>query len=604
MDAVPQDFNWVWQEVIEQLVAASDDPMRPDLTLRASDRSLLASVRPVGQVNGYVLLTATSTQAKKLIEGQLSHHITAALFQVTGKNLHVVLTVAESAPDNDDQYTNPGAGQQGGFRFDGLDSSQRAQSAQHPQNQQNPGSEQVHGYDNQRSQVPQSTQHPQNHQNHGYGSGAGQRVSDDQGRRDSSGHYGDHQAQLRDSQTRDYGYRNDQVSGYNASSATTSRPVSHSHSQGAPNHSVQGPVGATQQSSRPKVPHQMSDPVEEPTLNRKYTFETFVQGPQNKIAAAAAVAVAESPGRSYNPLYIAGPSGLGKTHLLHAIGHYALNLHPQLKLKYVSSEEFTNDFITSLREDAQESFKRRYRNLDMLLVDDIQFLAGKEGTQEEFFHTFNALYQTNRQIVLSSDRPPSQLVTLEDRLRTRFEQGLFADLSLPDLETRIAILQKKVEQVESMSIPEDVLVFIAENNNTSIRALEGDLLQISAQASLLKRAPTVELAREVLGTQVEPVEITAELIIGTTAEYFGLSVKDLESDSRSRPVSHARQISMHLIRRMTNLSLVSIGAALGDRDHSTIKHGDDKIEKEQAVKETTRREIKELTARIQEQARL
>lgn len=597
MDAVPQDFNWVWQEVIEQLVAASDDPMRPDLTLRASDRSLLASVRPVGQVNGYVLLTATSTQAKKLIEGQLSHHITAALFQVTGKNLHVVLTVAETTPDNDDHYTNPGAGQQGGFRFDKLESTQRSQPAQQ-QSQHNPSSEPTHGFDNQRSQAPQSTQHPQSHQGRNYSPGAGQRGSDDIGRRDNSNSYGDPHV------PQDYGYRNNQVSGYSSSPMQTSHPVSQPHSQGTPSHSVQGPVGANQQSSRPKVPHQMSDPVEEPTLNRKYTFETFVQGPQNKIAAAAAVAVAESPGRSYNPLYIAGPSGLGKTHLLHAIGHYALNLHPQLKLKYVSSEEFTNDFITSLREDAQESFKRRYRNLDMLLVDDIQFLAGKEGTQEEFFHTFNALYQTNRQIVLSSDRPPSQLVTLEDRLRTRFEQGLFADLSLPDLETRIAILQKKVEQVESMSIPEDVLVFIAENNNTSIRALEGDLLQISAQASLLKRAPTVELAREVLGTQVEPVEITAELIIGTTAEYFGLSVKDLESDSRSRPVSHARQISMHLIRRMTNLSLVSIGAALGDRDHSTIKHGDDKIEKEQAVKETTRREIKELTARIQEQARL
>lgn len=217
-----------------------------------------------------------------------------------------------------------------------------------------------------------------------------------------------------------------------------------------------------------ETPDQMRHPDSEPSLNPKYTFSTFVIGPQNQFAAAAAVAVAESPARSYNPLFISGGSGLGKTHLLHAIGHYTRRLYPNMRVRYVSSEEFTNDFINSVRDNAQEEFKRRYRDLDMLIIDDIQFLEGKESTQEEFFHTFNALHQSNRQIVLSSDRPPRELKTLEDRLRTRFEWGLNPDLQFPDLETRIAILSKKV-QLEDLDAPDDVLQYIAEHTSSSIR---------------------------------------------------------------------------------------------------------------------------------------
>lgn len=579
-------FDAIWTRVIETLQAAGEDPADPTPALDAFERSLLNTVQPVGQINGFVLLTTTSTSAKKLIEGDLGSHFAAVLHRITGEELQVVVTVADRAEET------PAA------------AAPTAPQPQAPQPQQPPAPQ------------PQQT-YPPTGADPGYGY---PRPGDDAAHFTEPGT--NQQAAMRFGEQPGYPAPAQPAAqpptGYPGPGGAmppmpAAQPMTQPGQPAQPGYpapeapaptGAPAPVSAMATGPHQAVPRQMCDPVEEPTLNPKYTFDTFVQGPQNKIAAAAAVAVAENPGRSYNPLYIAGPSGLGKTHLLHAIGHYALNLRPTLRLKYVSSEEFTNDFITSLREDAQESFKRRYRNLDVLLVDDIQFLAGKEGTQEEFFHTFNALYQTNRQIVLSSDRPPNQLVTLEDRLRTRFEQGLYADLSLPDLETRIAILQKKVEQLENRDIPEDVLIFIAQHTNTSIRALEGDLLQISAQASLLRREPSVELAREVLGTGGGAVDITPEIIVAATAEYFGLSIKDLESPRRSRPVSHARQVAMHLIRRMTNLSLVSIGAVLGGRDHATILHGDNKIEHEITENETTRREVDELTARIHERARM
>ncbi|MBV7294345.1 chromosomal replication initiator protein DnaA [Corynebacterium sp. TAE3-ERU12] len=584
MSTDQQDFAQIWNQVVETLFAASEDPANPTPRLLASERSLLHSVHPVGRLNSFVLLSTSSKQAKALIEEQLNRHISEAMRAVMGEEVQVVLTVADQpanadpnspnattldapsqraaaeqwfAPEEESpgqqHYTEPGTHQQAAFRF-----------AEPPAPHQPART------------TPVAEQQPQTPPPHLPGVDSSRPA---------------HNYAPQDYAPQDYSQQRTEPEPPRPS-VTTMPSVVTSGDSPAPVSEISG-----------SVPRQMSDPVEEPSLNPKYTFDTFVQGPQNKIAAAAAVAVAENPGRSYNPLYIAGPSGLGKTHLLHAIGHYALNLQKDLRLKYVSSEEFTNDFITSLREDAQESFKRRYRNLDVLLVDDIQFLAGKEGTQGEFFHTFNALYQTNRQIVLSSDRPPNQLVTLEDRLRTRFEQGLYADLSLPDLETRIAILQKKVEQLDHMDIPEDVLIYIAQHTNTSIRALEGDLLQISAQASLLRRQPSVELAREVLGTGGGSVEITPDLIISTTAEYYGLSINDLRSPRRSRPISHARQVTMHLIRRMTNLSLVSIGATLGGRDHATVLHGDNKIEREISENDATRREIDELKARIQERAR-
>ena len=346
----------------------------------------------------------------------------------------------------------------------------------------------------------------------------------------------------------------------------------------------------------------MGQPVEEPTLNPKYTFETFVIGPQNRFAAAAAAAVAEQPARAYNPLFISGGSGLGKTHLLHAIGHYATALDPKLRVRYVSSEEFTNDFINSVRDDAQESFKRRYRDLDILIVDDIQFLEGKEGTQEEFFHTFNALHQADRQIVLSSDRPPRELKTLEERLRTRFEWGLTPDLQLPDLETRIAILSKKA-QLDRLNVPHDVLQFIAEHTASSIRELEGRLLQVTAQASLLKMPVSLQLAEEIIGSDSAEVEITPDIIISATAEFYGLTVADLTGPGKTRPVSHARQVAMYLTRSLIDISLPAIGKVFGNRDHSTVLYAHRKIQKEISDKRATKDQVNDLTTRIRERSR-
>ena len=319
--------------------------------------------------------------------------------------------------------------------------------------------------------------------------------------------------------------------------------------------------------------------VEPARLNPKYTFETFVIGSGNRFAHAAAVAVAEAPAKAYNPLFIYGDSGLGKTHLLHAIGHYAQRLFQNARVRYVSSEEFTNDFINSLRDDKQSAFQRRYRDNDVLLVDDIQFLENKERTQEEFFHTFNTLHNANKQIVISSDRPPKQLSTLEDRLRTRFEWGLITDVQPPDLETRIAILRKKAAQ-ERLNAPPDVLEFIASKIQSNIRELEGALIRVTAFASLNRQSVDLTLAEIVLKDLIaddDRPEITAATIIAATAEYFGITIDDLCGQSRSRVLVTARQIAMYLCRELTDLSLPKIGQTFGGRDHTTVMHADRKI---------------------------
>lgn len=314
-------------------------------------------------------------------------------------------------------------------------------------------------------------------------------------------------------------------------------------------------------------------------LNPKYMFETFVIGSSNRFAHAAAVAVAESPAKAYNPLFIYGSSGLGKTHLLHAIGHYATTLGHARSVRYVSTEEFTNDFINSLRDDKTQAFQRRYRDVDILLIDDIQFLENRERTQEEFFHTFNTLHNANKQIVISSDRSPRQLATLEDRMRTRFEWGLLADIQPPDLETRIAILQKKAAQ-ERMYAPDDVLEFIASRVSNSIRELEGALIRVTAFASLTRSPVQLALAEEVLRDFMPDgagPEITADQIMVSTADYFGVSLEDLRGHSRSRVLVNARQVAMYLCRELTDLSLPRIGQAFGGRDHTTVMHADRKI---------------------------
>ncbi|MGN5379394.1 chromosomal replication initiator protein DnaA [Streptomyces lasalocidi] len=342
----------------------------------------------------------------------------------------------------------------------------------------------------------------------------------------------------------------------------------------------------------------------EPTarLNPKYLFDTFVIGASNRFAHAAAVAVAEAPAKAYNPLFIYGESGLGKTHLLHAIGHYARSLYPGTRVRYVSSEEFTNEFINSIRDGKGDSFRKRYREMDILLVDDIQFLADKESTQEEFFHTFNTLHNANKQIVLSSDRPPKQLVTLEDRLRNRFEWGLITDVQPPELETRIAILRKKAVQ-EQLNAPPEVLEFIASRISRNIRELEGALIRVTAFASLNRQPVDLGLTEIVLkdlipGGEDSAPEITATAIMAATADYFGLTVDDLCGTSRGRALVTARQIAMYLCRELTDLSLPKIGAQFGGRDHTTVMHADRKIRALMAERRSIYNQVTELTNRI------
>ena len=361
-----------------------------------------------------------------------------------------------------------------------------------------------------------------------------------------------------------------------------------------PQHAA-GPPGALPGTPRPT----------QARLNPKYTFETFVIGSSNRFAHAAAVAVAEAPAKAYNPLFIYGDSGLGKTHLLHAIGHYAQSLYHGVKVRYVSSEEFTNDFINMIRDGKQDGFRRRYRDVDVLLVDDIQFLENKEGTQEEFFHTFNTLHNASKQIVISSDRAPKRLVTLEDRLRSRFEWGLITDVQPPELETRIAILRKKAVQ-EGLNAPPEALEYIASRISTNIRELEGALIRVTAFASLNRQSVDLQLAEIVLKDlipEAQGPEITAATIMGQTASYFGLSIDDLCGTSRSRVLVTARQIAMYLCRELTDLSLPKIGQQFGGRDHTTVMHADRKIRSLMAERRSIYNQVTELTNRIKQQAR-
>jgi chromosomal replication initiator protein len=340
-------------------------------------------------------------------------------------------------------------------------------------------------------------------------------------------------------------------------------------------------------------------------LNSKYTFETFVIGSSNRFAHAAAVAVAEAPAKAYNPLFVYGDSGLGKTHLLHAIGHYAQTLYSGLRVRYVSSEEFTNDFINMIRDGKQDGFRRRYRDVDVLLVDDIQFLENKEGTQEEFFHTFNTLHNASKQIVISSDRAPKRLVTLEDRLRSRFEWGLLTDVQPPELETRIAILRRKAIQ-EGLNAPPEVLEYIASRISTNIRELEGALIRVTAFASLNRQSVDLQLAEIVLKDlipEAQGPQITIATIMGQTASYFGLSIDDLCGTSRSRVLVTARHIAMYLCRELTDLSLPKIGQQFGGRDHTTVINADRKIRSLMAERRSIYTQVTELTNRIKQQAR-
>jgi chromosomal replication initiator protein len=353
-----------------------------------------------------------------------------------------------------------------------------------------------------------------------------------------------------------------------------------------------------------RQPRRSSTKIENSRLNPKYIFETFVIGASNRFAHAAAVAVAEAPAKAYNPLFIYGESGLGKTHLLHAIGHYAQNLYPGVQVRYVNSEEFTNDFINSIRDDKAQAFQRRHRDVDVLLIDDIQFLSNKVQTQEEFFHTFNTLHNASKQVVITSDLPPKQLSGFEERMRSRFEWGLITDVQPPDLETRIAILRKKAIG-ERLEAPDDVNEYIASKISSNIRELEGALIRVTAFASLNRQPVDMQLAEMVLRDLIpndETPEITAAAIMAQTASYFSVTLEDLCGTSRSRTLVTARQIAMYLCRELTELSLPKIGQHFGGRDHTTVMHAERKIKQQMAERRSTYNQVTELTNRIKKQS--
>ena len=335
-------------------------------------------------------------------------------------------------------------------------------------------------------------------------------------------------------------------------------------------------------------------------LNPKYTFDTFVVGNSNRFAHAAALAVAEGPARAYNPLFVYGGVGLGKTHLMHAIGHHILGRAPYLNVAYVTSEHFTNELINAIRDDDMPGFRRRYRNIDILLIDDIQFLAGKERTQEEFFHTFNTLYEAAKQIVISSDRPPKDIPTLEDRLRSRFEWGLIADIQPPDFETRVAILRKKA-QLDNVEVPNETLHYIADCIQSNIRELEGAFIRIVAFASLTQNPITPEMAAEVLKDIIPPRAprpITCQLIQEAVSDYFQLKPEDLKAKKRTRSVAFPRQLAMYLTRELTDLSLPKIGEEFGGRDHTTVIHAYEKISQELQQNPSLQELVNELINRL------
>ena len=337
------------------------------------------------------------------------------------------------------------------------------------------------------------------------------------------------------------------------------------------------------------------------TLNDRYTFDAFVTGASNRFAHAAALRVAETPARSYNPLFIYGDAGLGKTHLLQAIGNYVLENYPSYRVRYVTSEQFLSEFVDSIRSGTNEAFKRRYRDIDVLLVDDIQFIEGKKETQEEFFHTFNHLHTSNRQIVLSSDRPPDAIPTLEDRLRTRFVMGLLTDIQPPDLETRLAILRKKAED-EVSPVPDEVLEFIAASiNDNNIRSLEGALTRLTAWASLSEETITAEQATEILKDLVSEREarpITPQAILDSTADYFGYTVEELIGRSRTRPLTTARHVGMYLFRELTDLSFPNIAKVFGGRDHTTVIHAVERIKVQMKERRQVFQQVTELIQQL------
>ncbi|GGS73582.1 chromosomal replication initiator protein DnaA [Planobispora rosea] len=590
------DLGAVWAQVLRHSLNEDVSPVH---------RAWLAQTKPFGLMHDTVVLAAPTDFARDVLEGRLRPLLTHALSQELGMQVRFVVVVDPSVSKADE---NGPAGPEARPQAPPPGYPQIPQPSQgnYPQ-----GDGARQGYT--QPVIPQPTG----------GSGARGGYPPAGGGSAPSTEYPQRQPQAQQFPYPSYPQAEEpaqpylpaeppagqspaeQSSGYGRSGYTPQpappRPESESFDRPAPS-----PAPAPPQNRWDSRPGGGGRTAKEPgRLNPKYTFETFVIGSSNRFAHAAAVAVAEAPAKAYNPLFIYGDSGLGKTHLLHAIGHYAQSLYDGARVRYVSSEEFTNDFINSIRDHKADNFRGRYRAVDILLVDDIQFLEGKEQTQEEFFHTFNTLHNANKQIVISSDRAPKQLITLEDRLRNRFEWGLITDVQPPELETRIAILRKKAIQ-EGLAAPPEVLEYIASRISTNIRELEGALIRVTAFASLNRQSVDLQLTEVVLKdliTEDADSEITIASIMASTATYFGLSIEDLCGTSRSRVLVTARQIAMYLCRELTDMSLPKIGQQFGGRDHTTVMHADRKIRSLMAERRSIYNQVNELTTRIKQQSR-
>ena len=561
--SIEEHFPDMWDAIMHDWLAdSSSESPDPDLpAISPKQRSLLRKVKPVGLMGRIVVLETPNRWTKESIEQDLIDPIKHVL--KTRLDLSVSLAITSTngdSADSDAEETTHGTGETGRGTHEGASTPQSVATAEDLSNTE---VEQLVTQAEEKNKT--TTEEAQQRREHDADELAGQ-YSASENRIDPNPsptpRHWTHKEQATSEQT----YR---------SAARHSSP--------------------TQPSSN------FNDGLDgDSLLNKNYTFESFVVGSSNNFAAAACRAVAEAPAKAYNPLFIWGESGLGKTHLLHAIGHYAKELQPNMRVLYVSSEELTNDFINSIANDTRESFKRRYRNLDMLIVDDIQFLQNKESTQEEFFHTFNALHQANKQIILSSDRPPKQLTTLEDRLRTRFEGGLITDIQPPDLETRIAILMKKAA-ADGTDVDRSVLELIASRFESSIRELEGALIRVSAYSSLVNEPISMEMAEialQDLAPDSADRQITAAAIMEVTAEYFNIDVETLRGSGKKRAVAHARQLAMYLCRELTELSLPKIGDQFGGKDHTTVIYADRKIRKEMTENRNTYDEIQALTQRV------
>ncbi|MEH0420158.1 chromosomal replication initiator protein DnaA [Streptomyces sp. B21-083] len=619
MADVPADLAAVWPRVLEHLLGEGRGQ-----GVEVKDERWIRRCEPLALVADTALLAVPNEFAKGVLEGRLAPIVSETLSRECGRPIRIAITVDDSVGEpsppspappqsryEDPEHPSARDPYQGYGRHRADDHSQTRDGQQPSHADQLPTARPAYPSEYQRPEPgawPRPTQDDYGWQQPRLGFPERDPYASPssdyhpQPPRDRSPY--EQQRSEYEQQRSDYGQQRSEYEGRDGR-----RDLSESSSIGHANRGGPGgPGGAVRPGGgAPGSPASRQAPAPgpgEPTarLNPKYLFDTFVIGASNRFAHAAAVAVAEAPAKAYNPLFIYGESGLGKTHLLHAIGHYARSLYPGTRVRYVSSEEFTNEFINSIRDGKGDSFRKRYREMDILLVDDIQFLADKESTQEEFFHTFNTLHNANKQIVLSSDRPPKQLVTLEDRLRNRFEWGLITDVQPPELETRIAILRKKAVQ-EQLNAPPEVLEFIASRISRNIRELEGALIRVTAFASLNRQPVDLGLTEIVLkdlipGGEDSTPEITAPAIMGATADYFGITVEDLCGSSRGRQLVTARQIAMYVCRELTDLSLPKIGAQFGGRDHTTVMHADRKIRALMAERRSIYNQVTELTNRI------